>query len=236
MVAQSRRRVVNFSVDLPLTRTSPPLDSTTIFLSRSRAGLKNLPLWWSCHTAQYNRGEDRWWGGRIFPDKVYKRKVREHWKKGLDSSKELTNFIWNRHKLDFLPLKREWHCSKTIESNFSNLMFFSKQRIWQTCLPDEYLNRVLFWSKQSADWLSGRCQMNYGRVLHESQTRNVTNASRPGLNINHGLTVVNPAEILHPKVSSFDRNDSMSEMHRITVNWDYHQLVQSKLHFWLIQL
>ena len=65
-------------------------------------------------------GKDRWWGGRIFPDKVYKRKVREHWKKGLDSSKELTNFIWNRHKLDFLPLKREWHCSKTIESNFWN--------------------------------------------------------------------------------------------------------------------
>ena len=79
----------------------PPLDSTTIFLSRSRAGLKNLPLWWSCHTAQYNRGKDRWWVRRIFPDKVYKKEKSENIEKKVST------------------VQRNWQISSEIVTNWT---------------------------------------------------------------------------------------------------------------------
>ena len=92
-------------------------------LSLSLAELKNLPLWWTCHMVQYNRGGGKiglWESEDFFRTKLEKEKIgkvaeqnsaqRRFQKMKVSAiQRKLPNLLWNHHKLDFLPAKREWH-------------------------------------------------------------------------------------------------------------------------------
>ena len=122
---------------------SPFLVSFSTSKSFSLFGLKNLPPWWTYHTAQYKgRKRKRYVCGRIFSDKIgekaklektqSKTLFQDHFEKSKSQQFKgnLPNLLRNNHKLEFLSVKKEWHYC--IKYNWRILfMFFSQLVKWR---------------------------------------------------------------------------------------------------------
>ena len=99
-------QAVNFSFPLLLFSHKVIFLSPLLLLCPK---LKNLPLWSTCHMAQYNRGRkiDNGIWRILLWTKLKKRShesklcPKDIFKNNLSSSMELPNFIWNHHKFYF---------------------------------------------------------------------------------------------------------------------------------------
>ena len=139
-----RSHQMNFSLDLvsfSLKIIFPPL-------SLSLAELKNLPLWWTCHMVQYNRG-----GGirGFFSDKIGK---RENWKsrrtklcskkisknESLGNSEETAKFALKSSQIGLFTCKEGMALLQNLVLNCLKYNLFFSQLGKGCCVSLDYFN------------------------------------------------------------------------------------------------